>query len=111
MFLSNIHPFLLLIGWFDENGCTPSYEGAYIVFGIIVGVLGLVAVVSIVMVLYLWIGKQNKRVLPSSPRFLIFIFGSAIVGFISMATIVGKPDNPQCVSHIWLFNFVFIAIC
>lgn len=84
--------------------CTPSFIIAFIIVGIITGILILVSCLLIPVVLVFGICVRRHRIFLSGTVFLIILVFSSLLGFISTYAWYGKPHPVACNFQLWLFG-------
>lgn len=84
--------------------CTPSFVIAFIIVGILTGIIILVSCLFIPIVIVFGIFVRRHRIFLSGTIFLFILVISSIVGFISTYAWYGKPHPVACNFQLWLFG-------
>merc|ERR1712137_1207647 len=84
--------------------CTPTFIIAFIIVGILTGIIFLVSCLMLPIVLVFGICVRRHRIFLSGTVFLVILALSAIFGFISTYTWYGKPHVVSCNFQLWLFG-------
>merc|ERR1712137_205258 len=95
----------------DESGdCETNYVGLFIAFGILTGLLMLVAVVLLIFVIVFGYIFEYRRLKAASPLFLVLILLSIILGYGSVFAWFGKPHPVACGFQPWLLGLAAISM-
>merc|ERR1712130_194418 len=95
----------------DESGdCESNYVALFIAFGILTGLLLLVAVGMVVFVIVFGYILKYRRLKAASPLFLLLILLSIILGYISVYAWFGKPHPVGCGFQPWLLGLAAISL-
>jgi len=84
--------------------CTPSFVIAFIVVGIITGLLVLGSIWCVPLVCIFGCCVRRHRIFLSGTVFLVIMILSCVVGFISTYAWYGKPHTVACNFQLWLFG-------
>ena len=101
----------------DESagGCVTNYEILFIVFGVITGVLILIAIIFLIITILFGFIFRRHRFVSSSPLFLIVMIIACILGYGSIYAWFGKPQPVACGFQPWLLGLgvilLFAALC
>jgi len=97
------------------NGCATNYMAVFIAFGVITGLLILMAIGFIIFVIFFGFIVPRKRVRAASPIFLLMVAISGIIGYISIYAWFGKPHVVGCNFQSWLLGLgitcMLAALC
>jgi len=94
----------------EHHDCSSDYIGLFIAFGIITGLLILIAIGLIVFVIVFGYVLHYRRLKAASPPFLLMILCSIILGYISVFAWFGKPHPVACGFQPWLLGLSSISM-
>mmetsp|Transcript_32449 Transcript_32449/g.55508 ORF Transcript_32449/g.55508 Transcript_32449/m.55508 type:complete len:807 (+) Transcript_32449:34-2454(+) len=84
--------------------CTPSFTVAFVVVGILTGILILGTIWLLPLVCVFGFCVRRHRFFLSGSLFLIILVLTCILGFISTYAWYGKPHTVACNFQLWLFG-------
>jgi len=90
--------------------CTPSFIIAFIIVGILTGIVILVSCLLLPVVLVFGICVRRHRIFLSGTVFLIILVLSSLLGFVSTYAWYGKPHVVSCNFQLWLFGLATTAL-
>ena len=94
----------------SSDGCGSNYVVLFIVFGIITGILILMALLFLpFVIIFGWIIPRT-RIRATSPLFMIFLIFTCILGYISTFTWYGKPHPVACGFQPWLLGLAVVSM-
>ena len=95
----------------DERiDCSTNYLILFIVFGIITGLLILIAFLFLVFVFIFGVCLKYRRLTVASPTFLVILLISQIIGLSSVFAWFGKPHTVACIFRPWLLGVPALSI-
>ena len=95
----------------DESvDCAQNYIAAFIVFGVITGLLICVCIFLLIFVCIFGLALKYQRIRAVSPFFLIIMLLSMIVGYSSLYAWFGAPHPVSCAFQPWLLGLSSISM-
>jgi len=94
----------------ESTDCSTNYLILFIIFGIVTGLLMLIAVVLIIFVFIFGTILKYRRLRTASPTFLILLLISIIIGYSSIFAFFGKPHPVACAFQPWLLGLSSISM-
>ena len=94
----------------ESTKCSSNYLIIFIVFGVITGILILIAFAILIFVIVFGVILKYQRLRVCSPTFLALILLSMIVGYSSIYAWFGKPHPVACGFQPWLLGLPTVSM-